>query len=87
MLSDCCALPYGSYLCHCGACHQTFSGLGLFDRHQDVDYRRRPAVQCKPAGTLGLVRDDRGTWRTPESLAGLTQKIARMADARSRKAA
>jgi hypothetical protein len=49
-------------VCVCGACKRSFSGLGSFDRHQDVDYSRRPAVRCLDPASVGLVRQDQGRW-------------------------
>jgi hypothetical protein len=82
-VTRCCANVRGSE-CHCAACHQTFTGLGLFDAHQDVDYTRRPSVTCKPAQALGLVQDGRGTWGTPEGLKARQLSATRLAMARTR---
>lgn len=44
---------------HCAAtCHQTFSGVGGFDRH------RRAGICLDPA-TLGMSKNGKGIWRTP----------------------
>ena len=59
--------PRGSE-CACGACGATFTGLGLFDAHQDVNYKRQPAITCRGPAGLGLVQDARGTWGTPAGL-------------------
>jgi len=60
----CPAVWYGvESICHCGACHHTFSGRELFDRHRD------------PHGAHGHCRDPAdlpdfhwrdGMWRGPE---------------------
>ena len=70
--------------CECPVCHEVFGGLELFDKHQNVDYSRRPAVVCAYPGSIGLVRDDWGTWRTPEVATAITQRVARMHQAKRR---
>lgn len=74
-----CPEPTGPQ-CHCARCHQTFSGLTVFDRHQAIDYNCRPAVSCiqNPGLTLGLVRDASGVWITPEALLNNARKAARL---------
>jgi hypothetical protein len=77
----CCELPYGSRLCHCARCHQTFGSLGLFDSHQSVDYSRRFPVLCAQNDgllALGLVRDNRGVWLTPEALVKRAKSAAQL---------
>lgn len=56
--------------CGCSPCGREFTGLGSFDKHQDVDYSRRPAVVCLDPATLGLVRNDAGRWGAPLDAAG-----------------
>jgi hypothetical protein len=51
--------------CQCARCERWFTGLTAFDRHQDVDYSRRPAVQCKDPAAAGLVRQESGRWGLP----------------------
>ena len=82
---DCCAAVRGSE-CHCARCHQTFSGLGQFDAHQDVDYTRREPVVCKPPWELGLAQSPRGTWCTPEGLKARERSATALARARSARA-
>lgn len=57
--------------CHCSACHATFSGVALFDRHRSVAGGEHGS--CLPPGRLCNVttgervmflRD--GMWRGPE---------------------
>jgi hypothetical protein len=48
--------------CQCSPCGREFTGLGAFDKHQDVDYSRRPAVRCLDPASVGLVRQDQGRW-------------------------
>lgn len=47
----------GTSRAHCAACHSTFSGPSLFDRH-------RVNSKCARPESLGFVLDG-GTWRTP----------------------
>ena len=78
----CPELRPGSAACHCAACHQTFSGLGLFDRHQD--WQTCPGkLSCEYAGALGLVRASNGTWWTPEGLRKSTESVGMMHQART----
>jgi hypothetical protein len=56
--------------CKCSPCGREFTGLTAFDKHQDVDYSRRPAVVCKDPATIGLVRNDYGRWGEPMNAAG-----------------
>jgi hypothetical protein len=74
---NCCSAVRGA-ACHCPRCHLTFSGLGSFDQHQDVNYDRKPPVLCVDPKSLGLVRDSYGTYRTPEGVLSLAEKAARM---------
>jgi hypothetical protein len=76
---DCCADARGSE-CHCGACHQTFTGLGLFDAHRTGDWADR---HCKPPAALGLLQSARGTWGTPEGLKARERSALTLAQARS----
>lgn len=48
------AVPAGT---HCGVCHETFGGLGGFDRHRRDGW-------CLDPSTLGM-EDMAGVWRTP----------------------
>jgi len=59
--------PRGSE-CQCVLCGATFTGLTLFDAHQDVNYKRKPPIICLAPRALGLAQDARGTWGTPEGL-------------------
>lgn len=66
----CCAGVRGQD-CHCAVCHETFSSLHWFDKHQDVAHGAKltPVIICHPPATLGLVKDYRDTWTTPEAAA------------------
>jgi len=60
----------------CARCKRVFSGLSLFDRHQDVDYDRKPAVACINPVSLGMVEAPNGVWTTPEGLKSIARAIA-----------
>jgi hypothetical protein len=77
--------PRGSE-CRCVLCGQTFTGLTLFDAHQDVDYNRHPVIVCRDPTGLGLAQDSRGTWGTPEGLAKRERSRGRLAAANSARA-
>ena len=51
--------------CQCAACLAWFTCLGAFDRHHDIDRKRRPAVLCKDPADAGLVRQKSGRWGLP----------------------
>jgi hypothetical protein len=51
--------------CQCSPCGRHFTSLTAFDRHQAVDYRRRPAVLCVDPAKAGLVRQASGRWASP----------------------
>jgi hypothetical protein len=74
--------PQGSE-CLCGLCGVTFTGMGLFDAHQDVSYKRDPVIICRPPAGLGLAQNARGTWGTPAALAARERTATRLAAARS----
>src|SRR5215469_12294033 len=82
VMTDCCADVRGSE-CHCGACHQTFTGLTLFEAHQDVNYNRAPVIKCGDPRAQGLAQDDRGTWGTPEGLLARQRSALLLKTARS----
>ena len=54
----------------CAPCGREFTTVAAFDKHQDVDYRRRPAVACLDPATVGLTRDGRGRWHFRQTAAG-----------------
>lgn len=82
---NCCARVSGN-ACHCARCHQTFSGLALFDAHQVVRYNTPQPVSCRPPEAMGLLLDG-SVWRTREGLLAMTEKVARMATIKARRAA
>ena len=68
--------------CHCAACHQTFGSLEMFDAHQDWADGWDAPVVCTSAEGLGLVRDHKGTWQTPEGLRARQAWAERLAERR-----
>lgn len=46
---------------HCGSCHETFSSVSAFDRHQTLDSGPR----CHDPAARGLVQRPDGVWRHP----------------------
>lgn len=56
----CCdAGPFGgSKICHCSACHQTFSGIYAFDVHKLMDGCRKPKA-------CGLIQNEDQVWHWP----------------------
>lgn len=75
----------GTSICHCGNCHHTFSGLGLFDKHRS-QYGDRGAcldpdtLTIQQGANLGepLMHYRDGMWRGPEMTD--EQKQARFGD-------
>jgi hypothetical protein len=57
---------------HCATCHQTFGGLGDFDRHHPI------GQACRPPAELGLVLDARGVWVTEAGRAARAASRERM---------
>lgn len=55
----CCeAGPFGgSRICHCAACHETFSGVYAFDTHKLME-------GCRDPETCGLIKRDQ-IWHWP----------------------
>ena len=63
--------------CLCHPCGREFTGLTAFDKHQDVDYTRRPAVRCMDPASVGLVQQPSGRWGFPID-AGSRLRLAKM---------
>jgi hypothetical protein len=63
----------------CAACEELFTGITSFDRHQDRDYTRTPAVICRPPAECGLVQNEHGRWGTPLDEAGRAYFASRAA--------
>ena len=51
--------------CECAACKEHFTGQSGFDRHQDVDYARVPAVICRDPAALGMRKNLNDRWGEP----------------------
>ena len=51
--------------CTCSPCGRDFTGLSAFDKHQDVNYSRRPPVVCLDPATVGLELNAHGRWGSP----------------------
>jgi hypothetical protein len=77
-----CGTPHGAQA-HCAICHTTFTGAGLFARHQNVDYSRKPMILCRSPQSLGLIKDAGGAWGTPEGVAKALRSTTTLATARS----
>jgi hypothetical protein len=59
----------GAFGCPVVTCLVQTGTLGLFDRHQSVDYSRDNPVECLDPGTFGdLTRDENGTFQTRAGL-------------------
>jgi hypothetical protein len=59
----------GLKMCHCSACHQTFSTVALFDRHRSFEGQhgscRDPATLIDRKGNPVMVLTG-GVWRGPQ---------------------
>lgn len=70
----CGASWFGTTICHCGSCHLTFSGIGLFDKHRS-QYGDRGAcldpatltIQAGPNTGQPLMHHRDSMWRGPET--------------------
>lgn len=66
-------------IAHCGGCHETFSGVGLFDVHRRRSHCTDPAT-IKIKGEL-VTRRDTGVWhapaKTPEEVARMLARTAK----------
>ena len=64
--------------CHCSRCHLTFSGIGLFDKHQHYNKCKDPRYLKKKDGTPVMRLED-GIWKTfedyPLELARRVKKV------------
>ncbi|MFI5068137.1 MAG: hypothetical protein ACHP9Z_29725 [Streptosporangiales bacterium] len=74
-------VPPGASTCLCAACGTAFLNVTAFDAHQDrTDDRNvtRPRPVCLDPAGMGLTRDGRGVWGTPEGHAALAARAARL---------
>ena len=69
--------------CECATCGHKFSGLTAFDRHQDVNYLRCPAVTCLAPAEAGLVQQASGRWGLPAD-ARSRERVANLRAERTR---
>lgn len=53
-----CQFGGGHQVSHCAACHETFTSLTAFDRHQRHGH-------CTPPASTGLVQHANGRWSLP----------------------
>jgi hypothetical protein len=63
----------------CAGCRREFSSLSAFDRHQDVSYKRVPAVLCRDPRDAGLSQRKDGRWSLPPGAASRAWCAARAA--------
>lgn len=64
---SCRPVPVKVTRCHCGGCHQTFSGVSAFDKHQT--FSEGGGITCHDLAVRGLVlREQAGflVWGWPE---------------------
>lgn len=54
----------GTRPCHCGSCHETFSGLSLFDGHRSTKGGQHGS--CLHPAVLRGYEFREGMWRSPE---------------------
>lgn len=64
----------GYQRCHCSACHETFAGADLFDRHRRL--RGEHGVCLDPALIVGK-DGDREMWLTDGCWYGVEQPVSR----------
>lgn len=65
----------------CAACGRVFSGLFLFDKHQDFGLHYQSPLRCLNPEDLGMVQAPNGTWTTPAGLKN-TARVAGMTKSR-----
>lgn len=53
-------------IAHCGACHRTFAGVGLFDRHRDQHGDRGKCLDPAAIAKGSPMEFRSGAWRGPE---------------------
>jgi hypothetical protein len=57
----------GTARCHCGSCHETFTGLSAFEKHRVTVNQSQALRECAPPASVGLVQNDHGYWGSPDS--------------------
>src|SRR5437867_13245307 len=57
--------PRPSQVCHCGSCHETFTGDKSFSAHRRGPGDPRRCATAEAMLALGLRRDARGRWAYP----------------------
>lgn len=77
--NGCTATWTGTSPCHCAACHQTWSGIGLFDKHRSQYGDRGACLTPEALIQRGEVIEYRqNAWRAPAMTD--EQKLARFGD-------
>ena len=56
---------YGEAICHCAACHLTFTTIGPFDAHRVGKYPNRRCQTEKELRERGYEPNTHGHWRKP----------------------
>ena len=64
------ALEAAVTACTCAPCGREFAGLTAFDKHQDANYKRTPAVICQDPASLGMILNPHGRWGFPLNESG-----------------
>lgn len=58
----------GFNMAHCASCHETFGGVGSFDKHRAGSKdKQRVQGECTPPADIGLVLNEHGTWTVPSN--------------------
>lgn len=66
----------GASVCHCAACHRTFTGVGPFDYHRAGNQCRDPRTVKKP-----MLTDHLGRWGWPSAEGAMRSGAFRRAGA------
>jgi len=82
-----CVSPEGSaVLCHCRGCHKTFATIGSFDLHRyDPDVPEDQNNTCWEPESVGLDKDHKGVYGTPDELETRRIVAEKLAKARAAK--
>lgn len=58
----------GFNMAHCSVCHETFGGVGSFDKHRaGTKDKCRSIGECTPPAEMGLTQNTHGTWVAPSN--------------------